>query len=120
MEYLSSARLGLGEDQKTAIKKYQFDSYFFFPSILLEGHLTDFVAVLKSKRIVEELSETCNPKYPSSKKRFQYNTNHLYNNVEVKLKLICSISNPYKAEFLQKLHTNNSRVGIPDIKDLFG
>lgn len=120
LEYLSSARLGLGEDQKTAIKKYQFDSYFFFPSILLEGHLTDFVAVLKSKRIVEELSETCNPKYPSSKKRFQYNTNHLYNNGEVNLKLICSISNPYKAEFLQKLHTNNSRVGIPDIKDLFG
>lgn len=119
LEYLSSGRLGLKADQIDAIRRYQLDSYFFFPSILIEGNLTDFVAVLKSKRIIEELSDTCSLKYPSSRNRFQYNTTHLYNNVEVKLKLICSISNPYKAEFLQKLHSNDSRVGIPDIKDLF-
>ena len=119
LEYLSSGRLGLKADQIDTIRRYQFDSYFFFPSILIEGNLTDFVAVLKSKRIIEELSDTCSPKYPSSKNRFQYNTTHLHNNIEVKLNLICSISNPYKAEFLQKLHTNDSRVGIPDIKDLF-
>jgi len=45
--------------------------------------------------------------------------NYIYNAVNVKINLVCSKTNPYKSEFLQKLHANNSRVGIPDIKDLF-
>lgn len=120
LEYLTSVKLGFNPDQISAIKRFQNDSFFFVPSILINQTLTDFVAVLKSKLIVQEISETSNPKYPSSQKRFHYDSTHLYRNVKVNLKLICSISNPYKAEFLQKLHTNNSRVGIPDIKDLFG
>lgn len=119
LEYLSSGRLGLKADLIEKIRRFQSESHFFFPSVLVDGDLKDFVAVLKSKRIIEELSQTCSEKYPSSTNRFQYNTKHLYNNVEVNIKLICSISNPYKAEFFQKLHANDSRVGIPDIKDLF-
>jgi hypothetical protein len=119
LEYLTSGKFGFTADQVSAIKRFQNDSFFFLPSILISNTLTDFVAVLKSKLIVQEHSETSNPKYPSARKRFLYNSIHAYKDVKVNLKLICSISNPYKAEFLQKLHTNDSRVGIPDIKDLF-
>jgi len=119
LEFLTSGRLGLKDDQLNLIRRYQFDSYFFLPSVLLNEKLEDFVAILKSKRIIEELPGSSIKKYPGSRTRFTFNSSHLYNNIEVKLNLICSITNPYKSEFLQKLHTNDSRVGIPDIKDLF-
>lgn len=119
LEFISAIKLGFNTGQIASIKNYQNDSFYYFPSILLYKSLQDFVAILKSKLIIQELSETSNPKYPNSQNRFLYSSTHLYRNVKVHLKLICSISNPYKAEFLQKFHTSNSRVGIPDIKDLF-
>lgn len=119
LELISSLKLGLNTGQISAIKQYQNDSFYYFPAIIIDRELKDFVAILKSKLIIQELSETSNPKYPCAKNRFLFSNMHLYRNVKVNLSLLCSISNPYKAEFLQKLHSNNSRVGIPDIKDLF-
>jgi len=119
LDFITSLKLGFNTGQITSIKQYQNDSFYYFPSIIVGTELKDFVAILKSKLIIQEVSETSNPKYPSAKKRFLYSNTHLYKNINVNLSLICSISNPYKAEFFQKLHTNNSRVGIPDIKDLF-
>jgi hypothetical protein len=116
---LDDPQLNLSGPQKDSIKKFNYDSLYFFPSIREDDALNDFVAVLKSKLILREKVAEYNLKYPTATKRLLYPHEYLYGNEDVKMVLICSKSNPYKAEFLQKLHSNNSRVGIPDIKNLF-
>lgn len=111
-------KLSLSQGQKDNIKKYNHDSFFPFPAINIGGILIDFVAVMKSKFILQEKDIAANTKYPSASKRLLYSQTFVYNGLDVRLELLCSKVNPYKSEFLQKLHTNNSRVGIPDIKDL--
>ncbi|MCS6934647.1 MAG: hypothetical protein NZM35_05810, partial [Chitinophagales bacterium] len=115
---LDDNTLGLNNDMRTQIRKYSHQSLFSLPSIYTDNGLTDFVAVLKHKIIVHEKDIDNGPSFPKSSRRFQYSHTYILNAQDVKMNLICSIVNPYKAEFLQKLHTNNSRVGIPDIKDL--
>jgi DNA-binding response OmpR family regulator len=115
---IDDAKLALNQGQKDSIKKYNHDSFFPFTAINIDGILTDFIAILKSRFILKERDIAANTKYPSASKRLLYSQTFVANGIDVRLELLCTKVNPYKAEFLQKLHTNNSRVGIPDIKDL--
>ena len=115
---IDDAKLALNQGQKDNIIKYNHDSFFLFPAVYINGTFTDFVAILKSRLILKEKDIVANTKYPAASKRLLFSHTFLFNGQDVKLELLCSKVNPYKAEFLQKLHTNNSRVGIPDIKDL--
>jgi hypothetical protein len=115
---IDDVRLELNREDKTKIRKYNHDSFFSFPAININETFTDFIAILKSRLILKEKDIATNTKYPTASKRLLYSQTFSFNGLDVKLELLCSKVNPYKAEFLQKLHTNNSRVGIPDIKDL--
>jgi hypothetical protein len=116
---IDDSLLNLSDGQISNIKIFNNESFYYFPSIKDLAHLQDFVAVLKSKVILKEKVEDYNLKYPAATKRLLYDHDYLLGNEVVKLNLICSITNPYKAEFLQRLNVNNTRVGIPDIKYLF-
>jgi len=115
---IEDKKLALSHGQKENIKRYTHDSFFFFPAINIKGVLTDFTAILKSRFILSENDVAANTKYPTASKRLLYSHTFTFNREDVRLKLICSKVNPYKAEFLQKLYTHGSRVGIPDIKEL--
>jgi CheY-like chemotaxis protein len=115
---IGDSKLGLNNEHKKDIKAYKHNSFFFFPAININGTLKDFVAILKSKFIIQEKDIAANTKYPASSKRHLYSQSFIFNGQEVKLEFLCSKVNPFKAEFLQKLNTHNSRVGIPDIKNL--
>lgn len=119
MRNIDDPALNLNSDQKRDIRSFKCDPFYYFPSLLIEGNLdNDFVAILKSKYIVEGICIDNEEKYPKVPQKLSYTGRFLFNGKEVQLVHICSKSNPYKSDFLQKLHTNNSRVGTPDIKDL--
>lgn len=115
---IDDAKLALSQGQKDNIKRYNHDSFFPFPALNINGSFIDFIGILKSKFILKEKDIAANTRYPSASKRLLYSQTFVTNGIDVKLELLCTKVNPYKAEFLQKLQTNNSRVGIPDIKDL--
>lgn len=116
---INDAKLKLKNEQIMNIKKYNHDSFFFFPAINIDDKLNDFTSILKSRFILHEKDVAENTKYPFASKRLLYSHEFVLNGSNVKLELICTIVNPYKAEFLQKLQTNNFRIGIPDIKNLY-
>jgi CheY-like chemotaxis protein len=118
LKTLDDARLNLSKEQKENIRNYNHDSFYLFPAININGKWEDFVAVFKSRFILQEKDIIASTKYPQASKRHLYSQSFMFNGNEVKLNLICSKVNPYKAEFLHKLHSHNSRVGIPDIKNL--
>jgi CheY-like chemotaxis protein len=118
LKTLDDARLNLSKGQKENIRNYNHDSFYLFPAININGKWEDFVAVFKSRFILQEKDIIAGTKYPQASKRHLYSQSFMFNGNEVKLNLICSKVNPYKAEFLHKLHSHNSRVGIPDIKNL--
>jgi len=100
------------------IKTYKHPSLFYFPSIIIDNERIDFVGFLKQKILVQEKDIADGTKFPLASKRLLYSQSFIFKETDVKLELICSKVNPYKAEFFQKLNTHNSRVGIPDIKKL--
>jgi hypothetical protein len=108
----------LNADTKKDIKSYKHPSLFYFPSVLINNETINFVGFMKQKILVRERDIADGTKFPSASKRLLYSQSFIFNGADVKLELICSKVNPYKAEFLQKLHSHNSRVGIPDIKKL--
>lgn len=119
LKKIDDAELRLTLGQKDNITKYNHESFYYFPSISINGDLdNDFVAILKAKFIIEALYEVNEEKYPGVPNKLNYSGRYLFKDKEVQLVHICSKSNPYKSDFLQKLYTNNSRVGTPDIKDL--
>lgn len=119
LKKIDDAELKLTPGQKENITRFNNDSFYYFPSISINGDLdNDFVAILKAKFIVEALYEANEEKYPSVPQKLNYSGRYLFKDKEVQLVHICSKSNPYKSDFLQKLYANNSRVGTPDIKDL--
>lgn len=119
MRSIDDPALKLNSTQKRDIQNFKHDSFYYFPSLLIGGNLNnDFVAILKSKFIVEAAHESNEEKYPKVPQKLNYDGKFLCNGREVLLKHICAKSNPYKSDFLQKLYTNNSRVGTPDIKEL--
>lgn len=119
LKKIDDEKLNLTPGQKDNISKYNNESLYYFPSISIDGDIgNDFVAVLKAKFVIEGLYENNNEKYPGVPQKLNYSGEYLYKDKKVQLIHICSKSNPYKSDFLQKLYANNSRVGIPDIKDL--
>lgn len=118
LKKIDDAELKLTPGQKENISQYNNDSFYYLPSISIDGDMRDFVAVLKAKIIIEGLYENNDEKYPGVPQKLSYSCPYLYKDKEVHLVHICSKSNPYKSAFLQKLHANNSRVGTPDIKDI--
>lgn len=119
LKRIDDAELRLTPGQKESITKYNNDSFYYFPSISMNGDLdNDFVAILKAKFIIEALYEANEEKYPGVPQKLNYSGRYQFKGKEVQLIHICSKSNPYKSDFLQKLYANNSRVGTPDIKDL--
>ncbi|MEJ5245232.1 MAG: hypothetical protein WHV28_05925 [Bacteroidota bacterium] len=96
---------------------FNHGAFYSFPCVNLENGLKDLVAVFRKKIILEQSADAFN-NYPVSFSQPLYSHNYILNNKEVRLKPLCSIVEPYKSEFLHKLHSNNSRVGIPDIKKL--
>ena len=120
LKKIDDSELNLNTDQKERIKKSNYDSFYYFPSILIDGNLNnDFVAILKAKFILEPLYESNKEKYPAVSQKLNYSGKYQFKDKEVQLVHICAKSNPYKSDFLQKLYANNSRVGTPDIKDLW-
>ena len=115
---LTDTRLNLNEDNKRKIKNYNHDSFYLFQSLYTEETFQDFVAILKSRIVLREVADVYHTNYPKASKRLLYSQEFIYNGERVRMTLLCTKVNPYKAEFLQKLITSNSRVGIPDIKDL--
>lgn len=116
---IDDGELALSAGAKRTIKDFGHPSFHYFPSLRCDGALKDFVAILKSKKILQEASGAADVKYPSASKRLLYSQEYVYNSVQVKLQLLCGKANPYKSEFFQKLNVNNTRVGIPEIKHLF-
>lgn len=116
---IDDTELALTAGQKENIRKFNHPSLYLFPSLLYKGVLQDFVAVLKSKKILQEVCDTVSGKYPAASKRLLYSQEFFFNAEKVKLSLLCGKANPYKSEFFQKLNVNNTRVGIPEIKELF-
>jgi CheY-like chemotaxis protein len=116
---LDDATLSLNAENIRNVKKYNHPNLYYFPSVKIGAELIDFVAVLKSKFVAEENPVENNNRYPQASVRLLYSHSYRVNSSSVRMHLICGKSNPYKAEFFQKLHASNSRIGIPDIKDLF-
>lgn len=114
----NDAKLALTTENKSRIKNYTHDSFYLFQSLFVDGILQDFIAVLKSRIVLREISEKYHVNYPKASKRLLFSQEFILNGERVRLNMLCTKVNPYKAEFLQKLHSSNSRVGIPDIKDL--
>lgn len=110
--------MGLNNDSKKQIKNYKHDSFYCLPSIRVNNVLIDFVVVFKHKHLLHEKDVADGTKFPKASKRLLYSQLLTLNASDVNIEFLCSLVNPYKAEFLQKLHNNNSRVGIPDIKNL--
>lgn len=110
--------LKINNESKKQIKKYEHKSLFYFPSISINNELTDFVAIIKHKHLLQEKDIADNTLFPKASKRLLYSQQFRLNNIDVKFSFLCAVVNPFKAEFLQKVYTNNSRVGIPDIKNL--
>lgn len=97
--------------------KPQGPAYVLLPAILMNHEFTDFSAVLKSKIIIEYKMDKASVD-PKSDKKLEYTDIYIYNGKDINIELICCLDNPYKSDFLQKVHAHNSRIGIPNIKEL--
>ncbi len=106
--------LGNG-DERTKIKSNSSESHFFLLSLdLLTNGFTDLVAVLKSKNILVAQGND-HEKYPSVQNRIKYTDQLQIDKSNCTITYLCSLVNPYKAEFVQRKTTHDSRVGIPSI-----
>lgn len=96
---------------------FNHGAFYSFPCVKMDNELKDFVAVFKKKIILKQYRDNFR-NYPDSFSRPLYSHSYILNNEDANVISICSIVDPYKSEFLHKLHSCNSRVGIPDIKKL--
>lgn len=103
---------------KNTIMQYKHPSFYPFPAVALNSELDDFVGIFKSKIVLEQRFPENTVRYPGTSKRVEYSDIFLLNKQDIRVEFICRLDNPYKSDFLQKLHAHNSRVGIPDIKNL--
>jgi hypothetical protein len=116
--------LAMNSDIRRSIKRQNEPSFYLFPALKIENKFQDMVAVLKSKIILEHApgeSIENQIRYPKALKRLEYSDTFLYRGNHDKkqhLELLCSLDEPYKSDFLQRVQSHNSRVGIPDIRDL--
>ena len=118
VQHLWDEGFNLKSSTKKTIIEYKHPSFYFFPAVPLNGEMTNLVAILKAKIVLEHPYSEASLKYPGTSKRMEYIDSFRFNSKEVTLEFLCRLDNPYKNDFLQKLHSHNSRVGIPDIKKL--
>jgi len=116
---MSDQGLGLNTDDRRKISKGNHPSYYFFPSVRIDGEYTDFVAVLKSRVFLEETAADNRESFPRASKRLLYSDRFHCSGSIAMMRPVSSLSNPYKSDFLQSVHSHNSRVGTPDIKNLW-
>lgn len=116
--------LAINADIRKRIKNFSEPSWYLFPALFTETRLIDFVATFKAKIILEQHLSQEYPvemkKYPKTPRRMEYADSFLGQQQEITLTFLCSFADPYKSDFLQKLHAHDSRVGVPDIKNLLG
>jgi CheY-like chemotaxis protein len=113
--------LNLNHGDRERIRNNNDPSHYLFPSLKIDNDtFIDFIALFKAKQIIAPKTDPNedNSKYPTTKNRLSYSQTFLFDGQEINVEMICSYINPYKSEFMQKLHAHNSRVGIPDIKDM--
>ena len=89
-------------------------NHFYLPSIKFDSTLIDLVAVFKAPLFLCA-KENFADKYPMVNKRLKYSDNYTLSGKDCEIKYICSLNNPYKAEFMYKKSSHDNRVGIPDI-----
>ena len=103
---------------KKTIAQYKHPSFYFFPAVSVDEGITDLTAILKAKIVFEHQSSSTHLRYPETQKRMEYADSFRFNNNDVTLEFLCRLDNPYRSDFLQKLHAHNSRIGIPNIRNL--
>lgn len=118
LRHIEDKEMGLKQSAKILIKKFNHPSFYFLPSINYFEDFQDFVAILKSKIVLMEKADQNDKPYPQASKQLNYNDIFYLGGTESKLEFICSLSEPYKSDFLNHLHSHDLRVGIPDIKKL--
>ena len=102
------------------IEENKSSNHFYLPAVKVADELIDLVAVFKANHILncktaDSVEASKGIKYPAVANRIKYADAFAFNNSECEVKHLCSLVNPYKAEFLQKRNSHNSRVGIPGI-----
>jgi hypothetical protein len=101
------------------IKSNTSESHFLFLSLELSPNVfTDLVGVLKSKNIIVCQGNDAD-KYPSVINRIKYSDSLQIDKSTCLVTYICSLVNPYKAEFIQRKSTHDSRIGIPSVYKYF-
>lgn len=110
--------LAINSSEKGEIKKNNHDSYYLFPAIKTNDEFRNLIAIFKSKIILETKLEV-QGKYPLANKRIEFTDDFIVNGKDASMRLICSFVNPYKGDFLQRLHAHNSRIGTPNVKSLY-
>lgn len=102
-----------------SIKSNTSDSHFLFLSLeLATDTFTDLVAIFKSKNIIVCQGNDAE-KYPSVTSRIMYSDTLQIDKTNCTIAYLCSLVNPYKAEFTQKKSSHDSRVGIPSVYKYF-
>jgi CheY-like chemotaxis protein len=120
---LRGLREDLGNSSlRSQIKLNKSESHFLFLSLeLAENSFTDLVAIFKSKnRIV--CCGNDSDKYPCVNDRIRYKDSNQQLQIDksdCSVTYICSLLNPYKAEFAQRKSSHDSRVGIPSVYKYF-
>jgi hypothetical protein len=119
MRLLDDPDVAMNIENKENVKKYNHSSYYFLPALPLNGQKPDYMAIFKSKLVIEENITGTAAKYPKASKRLAFSDKFIFQGKETTAKLVCGLSNPYRSDFLHFLHAHNSRVGTPDIKNLW-
>jgi CheY-like chemotaxis protein len=106
-------------DERSRIQKNNSDSHFLFLSLeLTKNSFTDLVGILKSKNVIVCQNNDA-PKYPSVLNRIKYSDSFNVDQSACRITYLCSLVNPYKAEFSQRKTSHDSRVGIPSVYKYF-
>lgn len=101
------------------IKSNTSESHFLFLSLELTRNVfTDLVAILKSKNVIVCQGNDA-AKYPSVTNRVRYADALQIDKSNCSVTYVCSLVNPYKAEFTQRKSSHDSRVGIPSVYKYF-
>lgn len=105
--------------ERGSIKSNTSESHFLFLSLELSPNIfTDLVGVFKSKNIIVCQGNDAE-KYPTVTNRIRYTNTLQIDKANCLITYICSLVNPYKAEFSQRKSSHDSRVGIPSVYRYF-
>jgi len=110
-------KLKLKKDHKDKIANNNYPSYYYLPAVKVGEGFVNFVAVFKSKSRLLVNRDLKDVKYPEvAPNKISFEDGFIFDRHEIDIELICGFSDPYKSDFLNKLASHNTRIGIPDIK----